>query len=373
MILQYINQYFITHIKFDTILLLFCLMAVAEGVRRLGYIDAIANKAALASKTLFNLMLPIVLSCFFVSMLVTNDVALIIFVPFSIQLLGQIQRQDKLIKLVVLETIAANLGGMLTPFGNPQNVYLYRNYEMNPQEFIGATLPFGILSLLLLIGILFLDKNKGDKVQYEDNKQEKENFQVWKLVIYAILFVGSVLSVVGLLPCLHVWLVVVGTIVCMAGMEFFQEKSRDKANLDFGKTQLAVLSHINYGLLVKFVILFVVVGNIAALPKINEFFMGVVRGNEFATGILLSQVVSNVPAAVMLSKFTADGISLLQGVNVGGLGTLIASMASLISLEYIGREKTISKKQYILTFTIYNLIFLVILVGLYLGMFYFFS
>ncbi len=335
------EKYVISHINFETLGILFCLMVVAEGLRRLGYIDKAARIVGSKSKSIGDLMMLLVLLCFGVSMLVTNDVALIIFVPFTVQVLEGINRSDKMIKCIVFETIAANLGSMVTPFGNPQNVYLYRTYQMELGAFLGEILPFGVLALVLLVVLIKTDKQARDGISFQNvlEASETNKKDLWfKTVIYGILFVLSILAVIGIVN----WMVVFGNVIILVGI-----------------MEWKVLKNINYGLLMKFIILFILVGNVAALPAVSAFLERMVNGHEFLSGVLISQVISNVPAAILLSKFTNNGMVLMLGCNVGGLGTLIASMASIISLECYGQTKEVDKKKYVLSFTYYNILFLV--------------
>lgn len=337
----------IAKIDFGTLAILFCLMGVVAGFSELGYFDLMAHGLAQKSGNLRLLMLAIVISCFFLSMLVTNDVGLIIMVPFTIQILHSILRSDKLIKVVVLETIAANLGSMLTPIGNPQNVYLYQYYHMSIRTFFTVIAPYALLSFVLLTAIVWLDKDGKKNItvtkQHRHSRTIGKREKVVKTLCYSIFFVICLLSVMDVLHYL-VMLAVVTVGLAVINVRLFRS--------------------INYALLGKFVILFVLVGNIADISFIRDNLSSIVSGNEFFMGIGLSQILSNVPTAVMLSKFTSNGTELMLGVDVGGLGTLIASMASMISLEYYGKAQAVKRKKYIRHFTAYNIFFLVCMCGL---------
>lgn len=345
--MEFIQRYIIGQIDFGTLAILFCLMGVVAGFNELGYIDWLAKKLADSAKSVKMLFMALVLVCFFISMLVTNDVALIIMVPFTIQMLHNLGQKKKLIKLIVLETIAANLGSMLTPIGNPQNVYLYQYYQMNLAEFFKAILPYALLSLLLLVIVILLDKGSAG-VPVEMDIEEREvvvKGKVIKTVIYSVLLVLSILTVLGVVNhLLTFWVVVVAMACC----------------------NYRLFRQINYSLLFKFCILFLLVGNVADIEWISSNLQNIVSGNEFFCGILLSQFLSNVPTALMLSQFTEAGTILMLGVNVGGLGTLIASMASMISLEYYKKTIEADTKKYVISFSGYNIIFLIILVILWL-------
>lgn len=339
-----INQYILSHIDFGTLSILFCLMAVVAGFTELGYMDAMARGLVKRAKNQGMLLLSLTMATFFVSMFVTNDVALIVMVPFTLQILRSIGCNYKLIKVVVIETIAANLGSMLTPIGNPQNVYLFQAYKMSPGEFFGAVWYLALTSAILLVAIILLDRDRKIEVilnkEYLEKSEALQRNKALFTIIYAVLFVICFLTVLNVLP--YYWslgITVIGISV----------------------TNYRLFRQVDYGLLIKFVVLFILVGNLANIPVISRNLDKFVAGNEFFAGIGLSQCLSNVPTAIMLSGFTTDGISLLQGVNVGGLGTLIASMASMISMEAYGKAKGANKKKYVLQFTAYNLLFLGVL------------
>lgn len=335
-------QYTIGQINFETLGLLFSLMGVVAGITKLGYIDNFTtfflNKTGNTSK----LALFLIGACFFLSMLLTNDVALIVLVPFSIGILNRLNRNDLLIKLLVFETIAANMGSMMTPIGNPQNVYLFQTYQMTLGSFYAAILPYGIVAFLFLLALIFFNFKK-EKIAItvdEENSFSKslKYKRFWSLV-FILLFILCLLNILRIVP--HY----VTFILVLASLFLFDKKT---------------FRTINFNLLIKFVCLFILVGDIAQIPWINSFLSHIISGREIGGGILVSQIVSNVPAAILLSKFTQNSTALLIGVNIGGLGTLIASMASMISLEYYKKTSAANSKKYIASFTKYNLIFLVL-------------
>lgn len=334
-------------INFNTLLLLFNLMGVVAGFQYLGYIDAFAGFLVKKTNSLRSLALCLVAICFFFSMLVTNDVALIIIVPFTITILERLSKEKNMISLIVLETIAANLGSMLTPIGNPQNVFLYETYKMELGPFFKTILPYGILSFVILLIVIFLLFGK-EEIELVETVGMEVTIERGKKIAYTIafliLFALCLLNVLRIMP--HViTFVCVGICLLIIHKELFRE--------------------INYGLLIKFAVLFVIVGDLASIPVIKTALGGIVGGHEFLTGILVSQVVSNVPAAILLSNFTNAGYTLLLGVDVGGLGTLIASMASMISYDYYVKCKTADKGKYVLSFLGFSVILLVVLMGYY--------
>lgn len=336
------NKGYADYIDYKTLALLFCLMAVVAGVNSLGVFAFCAKKLLSKTKTLKGLGLTLSLLCFFSSMVITNDVALITFVPFTIVALKMSSNQKAIIPLVVIETVAANLGSMLTPIGNPQNLYLFSFFEMGAGEFLKAILPYALLSfVLVIVSTLFLG---GGKIKSAVTDGKNQQFNKKLLAIYGILFALSLLTVFSVIP----YYITLGITV-----------------VSFLIADIKTLRKIDYSLLLTFVFLFVFIGNLGEIPSINAFLKSIVTGNEVFVGIVASQVFSNVPAALLLSGFTNNASDLLVGVNLGGLGTLIASMASLISFKFIAKED-VKTSRYILLFTIVNVLFLAANVLLYI-------
>ncbi|MBQ8281201.1 MAG: citrate transporter [Lachnospiraceae bacterium] len=335
-----LKKYIFEQINFETLAILFSLMLVVAGFTKLGYIDMLAEKIIDNAKNRRSLILLMVMACFFISMLVTNDVALILMVPFAIGVLSKSGKSDCLIFVVVMQTIAANLGSMLTPIGNPQNVYLYQYYEMNLQQFFGAVFPYALASFVLIFIIVIVQKGGSETVEISDGEKTDFVFKPLKTTVYTVCLVLCVLSVLNVVN-IFITLAVVTILVLACDYKLIKE--------------------VNYGLLVKFIFLFILVGNLAGIPVIKDNLSSITQGNEFACGVIFSQFLSNVPAAIMLSRFTVNGTALLEGVNVGGLGTLIASMASMISYEFYGKVTGADRKKYVKYFTIYNVIFLIVM------------
>ncbi len=333
-------EYF-EYIDFRTLGLLFCLMVVMAGLNSLGIFKFVAEKMLSKVKRIAGLSLILGLLCFFSSMVITNDVALITFVPFTITALKLSDKMDKLIWIVTIETVAANLGSMLTPIGNPQNLYLFSAFNMSIADFIITILPYALLSLLLaVISCLFTGKGKIG-TQNTDNKTV---FSKLHIGIYLILFILALLTVFRVIPYIATVLITVVVII------IFDRK---------------IIFKVDYSLLFTFLFLFIFIGNLGEIKPISDFLKSIVNGNEVLVGIVSSQVFSNVPATILLSKFTENAKDLLIGVNLGGLGTLIASMASLISFKFVAKEK-VGTGKYILTFTVVNIVFLIFNLGLWL-------
>ncbi len=335
------SEEYLEYIDFRTISLLFSLMVIMAGFNTLGIFKLLACKLLNFVKNTVQLVLTFVLLCFFSSMVITNDVALITFVPFTIITFNIAQMQHKIIYAIVLETVAANLGSMITPIGNPQNLYLVSSFNISIADFVKTIFPYALLSLVMLI-ITSLFSGKQD-VKMNDSASAEEKPDLKLVILYCILFMCALLCVFRLIH----FLILLGIVV--TAVLIFNRK---------------VFLKVDYSLLFTFVFLFVFIGNLGSIQRINAFLHDIVSGNEVLTGIVASQVISNVPAAILLSEFTDNISALIVGVNLGGLGTIIASMASLISFKFIGQEK-ISKTKYMLLFTVVNVIFLLFNLFLY--------
>lgn len=329
------SERYIDYIDRRTLGLLFCLMTIMAGLNRLGLFKLLAEKLVHKVHTIRGVTVTLVLLCFFISMIITNDVTLITFVPFTIILLEISHQKSKLIYIVTLETISANLGSMTTPIGNPQNLYLFSNYNMNIDEFIIAIIPYSVLSLVLLVVLSLFVGNESITVEKELNrvKGSKNSFLP---IMYGILFILALFSVFKILD----YRVLLGVLLI--------------AILSLDRITLI---KVDYSLIFTFVFLFIFIGNLGNIEYIHNFLRGIIIGNEVWVGVLSSQIFSNVPASILLSKFTDNGSALLIGVNIGGLGTLIASMASLISFKFLQNEN-IKISRYIIVFTFMNLVFL---------------
>lgn len=347
-VLAVISAFFVTpnmgyfdYIDFRTLGLLFCLMVVMAGLNSLGIFKSVAEIMLSKVKSTVGLSLILGLLCFFSSMIITNDVALITFVPFTVTALKLSNKMNKLIWIVTVETIAANLGSMLTPIGNPQNLYLFSKFNMTMGDFVLTILPYAILSLILIvISCLFTGKEKLESQRNET----KNDFSKLHIGIYIVLFIISLLTVFRVIPFMFT------VIITVIAVLIFDRK---------------IISKVDYSLLFTFIFLFIFIGNLGEIKSINDFLKSIVNGNEVLVGVISSQVFSNVPAAILLSKFTENAKNLLIGVNLGGLGTLIASMASLISFKFVAKEK-VSTGKYVLTFSVLNIIFLIFNLGLWL-------
>ena len=328
------------YIDYRTLSILWCLMCIMAGLRDIGVFNKAARLLLWKTESMRGIFFILVFACFLSSMFITNDVSLITFVPFSIEVLMLASLEKYLIPVIVMQTIAANLGSMLTPMGNPQNLYLYSAGNMNFSDFILLMLPYWLISAAAIAIVTFLLSGKR-KIDVYFGKVEPLTGRSRRLTLtYVLLFAVSILCVVRILP-FPIMLAIVFVVIAV----------------EDGKT----LKKTDYALILTFVFLFIFIGNIKRIPEISTFIDSAVSGHELLCGILVSQVISNVPAAVLLSGFT-ENISLLAiAVNVGGLGTIIASMASLISFKFYSNTKIANGGRFMTFFTLLNILFIAVL------------
>lgn len=326
---------------YRTIALLFCLMIIVAGAQSLGIFAMLGHFLLKGAGSVKKLSAIMVLLCFFSSMVITNDVALITFVPFTLMIFQMGGRIDRVLKLVVLETIAANLGSMATPIGNPQNLYLYSISGFSVPQFAWAVLPYVGIALVMLMAAVMAGRDEPLMNVEIREKTKRNGKKFWgKAAVFLVLLFLCLLVVFRILPYQPV-------LICVMVTVFLVDR----------KLYLSV----DYFLLLTFLCFFVFIGNMKRIPEINEWLVTVVNGRELIAGILTSQVISNVPAAILLSGFSSDLSALLTGVNLGGLGTLIASLASLISFKFFARVYPNEKGKFLKVFTVWNVLFLIVL------------
>lgn len=315
-------------ISFKTIFLLFCFMLSLKSFELNNLFDFLAQKILSIFTTHLSIALAIINMTFIFSMFITNDVALIVFVPFSLILLNQI----KINKILILsiQTIAANLGSSLSPFGNPQNIFIYTFYKLNLLEFLKCIFIYVFMSFLI-INLIILICFKNTKIK-TNLTNVKNSCSFYDYVIFAFCIAG----VLGLVDFRLIFIIVCSGILFKNYKIFFK---------------------VDYALLFTFMFLFIFVGlNKDFLKEFLPF------ENMVFNSIFISNIMSNVPATLLLHNFT-DYKDLLIGVNIGGLGTLISSMANLITFKLIKNE--INRWDFIKTFSVLNVLFLIILIMVY--------
>lgn len=346
------------YIDLRTIGMLFSLMAIMAGLSRLGVFRIACRHLLSAVRGPRRLALALTLLAFFSSMLITNDVALVTFVPFALLALRTLDSPRHACFTVVMMTIAANLGSMLTPIGNPQNLYLYSASHMRIGEFVLLMLPYAVAALVLLVGaIAFFGRipehakgtaargvgagspAAGETPQLASDADDPAPSPL-RVLPWAALFVLALLSVAHILP--YQAIVAVTIVVALAA-------------------DRRALLHVDYALLLTFIAFFVFVGNVGRIEVVSAALAQLIDGHELAVSVIASQVLSNVPAAILLSGFTSNFAALIVGTNLGGLGTLIASMASLISYKQVALVLPREKGRYFMLFTVWNIAFLAVL------------
>lgn len=327
---------YLSYFDLRTLALLYCLMAVVSGLRTAGLFAHLAHVFCRKAASVRAMGLVLTLLCFFSAMLITNDVALLTFVPFAVVVLGMADRRTDLIHIVVLQTAAANLGSMLTPVGNPQNLYLYSFYDLSFPEFVSILFPCSALSLVLLTAACFLLSNEPLDLKLGEDPGVRPR----RLWFYLGLFGVCLLTVVRVLP----WPVMLGIVVLLL--------------LAFDRKGLA---RADFMLLLTFAAFFIFAGNLARVEAVAAMIRQILAGREYLTSLLASQVISNVPAALLIADFTDRFESLLLGVNIGGLGTPIASLASLISLKLYAHSDHARTGRYLAEFTVVNVLLLLLL------------
>lgn len=328
---------YISYIDFRVLAILFCLMTIVAGLKEIGLFNVLAQKMTSGTRNTRGLFLSLVLICFFSSMLITNDVALITFVPFSILVLTITAQTEHLITVTAMQTVAANLGSMLTPVGNPQNLYLYSFYDMKALDFFRITLPVTLAGLVLILVLSIFGKREMINVEFslKETISSKKN-----LCAFLLLFVLSLAAVFRFLDYKVVLFIVIAAVLAIDRNLF---------------------SKVDYSLLATFVFFFVFTGNIGNIQTVKSYLSTLIQGREMIYSVMLSQILSNVPTAVLLSNFTPDFKSLIVGTNIGGLGTLVASLASLISYKLYVQTENAKPLKYLGVFTLINTVMLIIL------------
>lgn len=330
-------QYF-EYFDFKTLTCLFCTLAVICALKNIRFFTITANKIVALTGNTRSLALTLVYITFIGSMFLANDMALLTFLPLGYISLTATNKEKYMAPIFIIQNISANLGGMLTPFGNPQNLYIYAKFNIPTLEFMSImALPFILSIILFTVCCLFIPKE-----ELSINNEENEKIDKKKTAFYLVLFAMTILMVFRVIPYY----------VCLPIILFSIMITDKKA-----------LAKVDYLLLLTFVCFFLLAGNISRIEIVNSFFSALLEKNTLLTSILSCQVISNVPSAVLLSEFTTNYNELLLGVNIGGVGTLISSLASLITFrEYTSHVKG-KNAQYIGMFSALNFGFLIVLTG----------
>lgn len=326
------------YFDYKTLTCLFCVLAVVCALRNINFFYALARKVVQMFKNVRMSVLALVYITFIGSMLIANDMALLTFLPLGFFVLTTTRKEKYMAFTFIMQNIAANLGGMLTPFGNPQNLFLYSKFNIPNLEFMRIMAPPFIFSvtLITLCCILFV---KAEPLELSD---EKISLPPVKTVLYLLLFTLAIVIVFRGIPY---W---IGLIVIPVAILILDRKA---------------LVMVDYPLLLTFVFFFVFAGNMGRIESVRAVFSGLLEKNTLVFSVISCQFISNVPSAVLLSQFTNNYPDLLVGVNIGGVGTLIASLASLITFREYTRNNPGKTMSYIAKFSLFNFSFLILLVG----------
>ncbi len=331
-----VDSSYIGYFNFRTIATLFCTLAVVSAFSHIHIFEIISKTIVIKLHNLRNATLALVLITFVGSMLLANDMALLTFLPLGFFVLSKTGNEKAMAFTFIMQNIAANLGGMVTPFGNPQNLYLYSYYNIGTLRFMSIMFPTFITATILIVVMCLFVKPTPLTLKNDDNYIINKRLTF----VYSLLFVCSILIVFRVLP--YTW----GTLAITLALLLLDKDA---------------ILEVNYPLLATFCVFFIFSGNMARIPAVSEFFSNLLPKNTLLFGILSCQCISNVPSAVLLSHFTNDYSSLLPAVNIGGCGTLIASLASLITFSEYKKHNPNTIFRYILKFTAINIFFIVCL------------
>ena len=332
------DKEYLDYFDFKTLTCLFCVLAVVCAFKNIRFFFALAQKIVRIFKTTRASILALCYVTFIGSMLIANDMALLTFLPLGYFVLSSTGKKKYMAFTFIMQNIAANLGGMLTPFGNPQNLYLYTKFRIPTGDFVLTMLPPFLISVTLITLSCFLFVKKENL----EIGEEKITLPKARTAIYGLLFALSIIIVFRWIPY---W---TGLIVIPIALLIMDRKA---------------LAQVDYGLLFTFVAFFIFSGNMARIPAIQNAFEYLMEKNALLVSTMSCQVISNVPSAILLSQFTGDYHALLLGVNIGGCGTLISSLASLITFREFTKHEPQGTKKYLLLFSAFNFAFLLILLG----------
>ena len=324
------------YFDWKTLACLFSVLAVVCALKNIRFFTILARKIVSLTGNLRTAVIALVYITFIGSMLIANDMALLTFLPLGYFVLNATGKEKYMAPVFILQNIAANLGGMLTPFGNPQNLYIYSYFNIPTMEFMGIMLPAFLMAVLMITACcLFFP---GDQITLADNYEVKLNPR--RTVLYLCLFAVSIVMVFRILPYQ------IGLIAVIVGLLMSDRQA---------------LRMVDYPLLLTFVCFFIFAGNMSRIPMIRQLLTSLMEKNPLIVRALSCQVISNVPSAILLSHFTGDYANLLLGVNIGGAGTLIASLASLITFREYTAHNPDKAGHYIKLFSLFNFGFLIVL------------
>ncbi len=329
------------YFDYKTLTCLFCVLAVVCALKDVHFFTWLAEKVVAATGSIRMAILALAYITFIGSMLIANDMALLTFLPLGYFVLSSTHNEKHLAFTFVIQNIAANLGGMLTPFGNPQNLYLYTKFHIGNLEFMRIMAPPFAVAVSLITLCCLCVKSTPLRVGASPIKK-----QPLRMAIYLVLFAISIIIVFRILPYYYGLVIIVATLLIM---------------------DRRALANVDYPLLLTFAAFFVFSGNMSRIDAVRECLGGLLNKNTLLVSAMSCQVISNVPSAILLSQFTDNYPDLLVGVNIGGTGTLIASLASLITFREYQRLCPGDLRHYLAVFAAFNVGFLALLLTFMMG------
>jgi len=348
-ILVPVDSEYAAYFDWRTLISLFAVMLVVGAYKNIKIFTIAAKSLLKRIKSTRGLVLTLVFITYFFSVFIANDMALLTFLPLTLAVFARCDKPELVGFTMIMQTVAANLGGMIMPFGNPQSLFLYTFYNISVLDFVIIMLPPFLLSFVLIFFVCFFAVKREAVLPHDDPAPKLDRPRA---IVYAVCGLAVVLAVFRLYDTYIACGVVAALLIIV----------------DF-----KALGKVDWGLLFTFTAFFVFANNMARLPAVNSFVSSLLAGSVLLTGVLSCQFISNVPTAIFLSSFTSDYTQLLVAVNIGGVGTPVASLASLIALKSYGREFPHKMKGYILRFICINLSFIIVLTGfsfLILSLFY---
>lgn len=329
-----INIEYLQYIDYKTISCLFLISLIISAFKDINFFYAIARKIIIKFNTLRKAYISLITITFVGSMIIANDMALLTFLPLGYLVLKETKNEDKEAFVFIMQNVSANLGGMLTPFGNPQNLYIYTNYNIGNIEFMKTmAVPFIVAIVMLYLSSLLISNDSLILLHQDIEINHK------KESVYVLLFVLAVFVVFRYIS-LAIGLLVIPMFIILFDRHAFK--------------------NVDYSLLLTFVFFFIFSSNLARIEVVNSFFSELLKKNVYFTTLLCCQFMSNVPTSILLSKFTNNYVPLLYGVNIGGLGTLVASLASLITFKNYVALNPNKTGSYLLLFTGINVVFILV-------------
>jgi len=337
-----IDRNYLDYFETTTLMSLFCILAVVSGLEKAQVLELIALKIISFFGTARNVVLALTFGIFVFDLVVANDMSLITFLPLTYIVLSRTNNHKYVMITFIMQTIAANMAGMIVPHGNPQNLFIYAFYNIPATEFVSILLPEFIMTAVTLLAITFvMIPNR----KLEMTVDKKVTVDKPNAILYAVLTALTIISIFRVLP------VVIPFILIACVVVLYDRKTFIK---------------IDFGLLMTFCFFFVFAGNMARIPAIQEFVGKLVDWNTLITGLISTQFISNVPTAIFLSKFTENYTELLVAVNLGALGTMVSSLATLITLKEYLKHNQGKFWKYLGLYTVVNTTFFLILMALYL-------